>query len=477
MPTPRSAPSRRSALARAWLFPLVLAALLAVPAPAAALQVADYCADEEERAFLDLINAYRAQNGLGPLQLSQTLGAAAEEHSLEMAANNYFDHTMLGGVTVAENLQAHGYLDATYGENIAAGSETAAGAFAMWQGSANHNANMLRGAYNAVGVGRAYDPNSGYGWYWTTIFGGSADGPATLCGQAPPPPPADVAPAPVPAPDPAPEQIASEQPAAGATGAATSDLNLRSGPGATYPALGTVSRGGRLIVAGPAEGGYYPVTVDGRYGWVAADFVALDAGSPPAETTAAGQPPDALAAPQTTAAPGAEQSTTAAAPAAPAPAAASGAATATDLLNLRSGPSYGDEVLRVMPPGAPLTITGAESGGFLPVLYDGTPGWADAAYLELAQVPTDPVPAPAAPAPPPSDTALAAAPQPAAAPTGGATATADLNLRTGPGPDGSIVLLIPSGAAVTLTGEASGGFLGVSYGGATGWADATYLAL
>ena len=28
-----------------------------------------------------------------------------------------------------------------------------------------HNANMLNASFGAIGIGRAYDPNSQYGWY------------------------------------------------------------------------------------------------------------------------------------------------------------------------------------------------------------------------------------------------------------------------------------------------------------------------
>src|SRR5688500_5833475 len=51
-------------------------------APGRAIPTSAYCAEPEELAFLALINQHRAQNGLGPLTLTQTLGAAAEHHSL-----------------------------------------------------------------------------------------------------------------------------------------------------------------------------------------------------------------------------------------------------------------------------------------------------------------------------------------------------------------------------------------------------------
>src|SRR5829696_7608458 len=59
-----------------------------VPSNAA---TSDYGVEREELAFLQLINEYRAQNGLWPLALSQTIGAAAEHHSTDMARNDYFN--------------------------------------------------------------------------------------------------------------------------------------------------------------------------------------------------------------------------------------------------------------------------------------------------------------------------------------------------------------------------------------------------
>ncbi|MBA3643109.1 MAG: SH3 domain-containing protein [Chloroflexia bacterium] len=60
--------------------------------------------------------------------------------------------------------------------------------------------------------------------------------------------------------------------------------------------------------------------------------------------------------------------------------------------------------------------------------------------------------------------------------TGGAArTTTDLNLRDGPGVSESVLLVIPGGEPLALTGEVSGDYVGVSYNGAQGWVDATFL--
>jgi uncharacterized protein YkwD len=142
----------------------------------------DYCAEPEELAFLTLINNYRAQNGLQPLVLTQTLGAASEHHSVDMAINNYFSHILFDGTTWSDNMTNHGYTyNTARGENIAAGYTTASAVFDAWKSSAGHNANMLSSSYNAIGIGFAINLTATYRWYWTTDFGGYVDAGARTC--------------------------------------------------------------------------------------------------------------------------------------------------------------------------------------------------------------------------------------------------------------------------------------------------------
>lgn len=147
----------------------------------------DYCVEAEEVAFLGHINDYRAQNGLGALRMSQTAGAAAEHHSVEMATYNYFSHPMLNGVSWSQNMTNHGYTYNTYrGENIAAGYAGAWDTFLLFKGSPAHNTAMLDPKYTVIGIGRVFNEASTYKYYWTTNFGGYTDGAAVICGQAAP---------------------------------------------------------------------------------------------------------------------------------------------------------------------------------------------------------------------------------------------------------------------------------------------------
>jgi uncharacterized protein YkwD len=141
--------------------------------------------DSEGWAFLTLINNYRAQNGVGKLQVSATLQGAAQWMSADMAAKNYVNHTDSLGRSSGFRLYDFGYFYSPWGENIAGGYSDAQSMFTGFQTACDpdatgactyaHRKNMLNPSFQAIGIGRAYGSNSSFGWYWTTDFGGVVD--------------------------------------------------------------------------------------------------------------------------------------------------------------------------------------------------------------------------------------------------------------------------------------------------------------
>src|SRR5690242_20450106 len=137
--------------------------------------------DSEESSFLTLINAFRAQNGVGSLQVSLALQNSSTWMSTDMATKNYFSHTDSLGRDPFARMNAFGYTHAPAGENIAAGYPDAQNTFNQWltacdaDGLGNctyaHRVNMLNASYVVIGIGRAYSSTATYGWYWTTDFG------------------------------------------------------------------------------------------------------------------------------------------------------------------------------------------------------------------------------------------------------------------------------------------------------------------
>ena len=74
-----------------WVVIAVLAVLLSGVAFGGSSEAADLY-DAEEEQFLQLINEYRQDNGVGPLTLSDTLSVASERHSEDMGKYNFFAH-------------------------------------------------------------------------------------------------------------------------------------------------------------------------------------------------------------------------------------------------------------------------------------------------------------------------------------------------------------------------------------------------
>jgi uncharacterized protein YkwD len=151
----------------------------AVPAPestaaAVAAVLATPCANTEivpepenlalaRAAVLCLVNRERAQSGEAPLRLSQRLQDAAEGHSAEMIAQDYFAHVSPGGQTPVERVRQTGYIPSpldgyVIGENLAWGTyglSTPQAIVSAWVASPGHLANILEARYTETGIGIA----------------------------------------------------------------------------------------------------------------------------------------------------------------------------------------------------------------------------------------------------------------------------------------------------------------------------------
>jgi uncharacterized protein YkwD len=117
-----------------------------------------------------LVNVERSRAGCGPVSVNAPLRRAAQDHSDDMAARDYFSHTSPDGVTFAERIRAAGYAGGAIAENIAAGQTSAKDVMRGWMASRGHRANILNCAYRDIGVG--YATGGSYGTYWTQTFGG-----------------------------------------------------------------------------------------------------------------------------------------------------------------------------------------------------------------------------------------------------------------------------------------------------------------
>jgi len=225
---------------------------------------------------------------------------------------------------------------------------------------------------------------------------------------------------------------------------ASARLNLRSGPGTSYGVVATMPAGAAVSLTGEVANGFSKLTWNGNTGWSATQYLSTSGGSTSGgESGSDGNSGGGVAVGDTV----------------------TGSATTTARLNLRSGPATSYAVKLTMPSGAGVDVMGSGQGGFLPVRYNGTTGWAAADYLSTGGGTQQPDPEPA-PAPDPGSGAT----------VGYKVTTAAVNMRSGPSTSTSVVTVLPPGTRIDITGAANGAFLPARWAGRAGWVHGDYLA-
>ena len=122
--------------------------------------------------MLALINAERAQAGVGPLRFDPTLNAIAQARSQDMIARHYFSHQIPGvpGVHMVFDILDHDNVQYEMaGENIALNNyidfypmaQTVRQTNTDLMNSPEHRANLLEPKYTRLGLGMAFEPGTG----------------------------------------------------------------------------------------------------------------------------------------------------------------------------------------------------------------------------------------------------------------------------------------------------------------------------
>ncbi|MET4660248.1 RNA polymerase sigma factor (sigma-70 family) [Streptomyces sp. PvP037] len=114
---------------------------------------------------LSLTNTERAKAGCGPVKSDDRLARAAQLHSEDMSANDYFSHTGQNGSSFVDRAKAQGH-PSPGAENIARGQSSAASVMDAWMNSPGHRANILNCSLTSLGVGVTESD-----WTWTQVFG------------------------------------------------------------------------------------------------------------------------------------------------------------------------------------------------------------------------------------------------------------------------------------------------------------------
>jgi uncharacterized protein YkwD len=142
----------------------ILAALVAVGVLAAAAVAAPVSSHRTTRlsalesGVLRDLNRIRTQHGLALLHLNASLTAAAAQHSREMGADGYFEHSSHDGTAFWRRIGRYygsgGYGYWSVGENLLWSSPDVepAHALELWMNSPEHRANILAPRWREIGV-------------------------------------------------------------------------------------------------------------------------------------------------------------------------------------------------------------------------------------------------------------------------------------------------------------------------------------
>jgi uncharacterized protein YkwD len=111
-----------------------------------------------ESSVLVDINAFRSAHGLARLRLNVGLNGAAQQHTLQMAADGYFAHDSADGSAFWKRIRRYypssGSRLWSVGENLVWSSPSldAKGALQMWLASPEHRANLMNPRWREIGV-------------------------------------------------------------------------------------------------------------------------------------------------------------------------------------------------------------------------------------------------------------------------------------------------------------------------------------
>ena len=193
----------------------------------------------------------------------------------------------------------------------------------------------------------------------------------------------------------------------------TDSVNFRSGPSTNRRVLKVLPANALVSYQGTTSGAWLKVAHDGTIGWVHGDFLTESNGGSNDQWPVVGT------------------------------------AVTTDAVNLRSGPTSGNSVLRVVPRGTSVQITDNLGNGYRYVIHDGLAGWIYDDYLD----------------------GRGNAPRPGAY----MEAISAVNHRAEPNTKARVIAVIPKGGLVTRSDKTRNGFIYVSYAGNWGWAHQDYL--
>ncbi|MBO6755389.1 MAG: CAP domain-containing protein [Roseibium sp.] len=116
--------------------------------------------------FAAMLNAYRSENGLPPVQVDGVLNGVSRDmarHIAERDSMKTWAHSAFG---LSQRLEKAGYQNIAAAENLGAGYASLEAAMIGWQGSEGHNRNLLNPYVTRVGIARTNRSDGTWRHFW-----------------------------------------------------------------------------------------------------------------------------------------------------------------------------------------------------------------------------------------------------------------------------------------------------------------------
>ena len=110
-----------------------------------------------EYQLFDLTNASRVNHDLSVLSWDKQVKVTAQDHSKDMAVNQYFNHTNLDGESPFDRMEGDKITFRMAGENLVAGQNSSIFAHEGLMNSIGHRENKLQKDFSSLGVGVAFE--------------------------------------------------------------------------------------------------------------------------------------------------------------------------------------------------------------------------------------------------------------------------------------------------------------------------------
>jgi len=125
----------------------------------------------EPAQALSIVNRYRQENGLGPLELHPKLKQAASTHAQDLADHDRISHFGSDGSDPWERVERAGFEPKVAAENVGTGQLTFGELFREWKRSPDHNSNLLLPDATHMGVAVVRNPDTQFKTFWSLVLG------------------------------------------------------------------------------------------------------------------------------------------------------------------------------------------------------------------------------------------------------------------------------------------------------------------